>query len=88
MLLPVIHNITNYSSITTKNNTIPWCNMPTKTTIEPQISTEWAQSLIGLSMKVPENWWVGCKGFKLHDGKVDSFDIQSQKWNLLLDDRD
>jgi hypothetical protein len=62
--------------------------MPPKGTIEPQISTEWAQSLIGLSMKVPENWWVGCKGFKLHDGKIDSFDIQSQKWNLLLDDRD
>jgi hypothetical protein len=62
--------------------------MPTKGTIQPQISTEWAQSLIGLSMKVPENWWVGCKGFKLHDDKIDSFDIQGQKWNLLLDARD
>jgi hypothetical protein len=62
--------------------------MPPKTTIQPQISTEWAQPLIGLSMKVPENWWVGCKGFKLHDGKIDPFDIQSQKWNLLLDARD
>jgi hypothetical protein len=62
--------------------------MPPKTIIEPQISTEWAQSLIGLSMKVPENWWVGCKSFKLHDGKIDSFDISNQKWNLLLDDRD
>jgi hypothetical protein len=59
--------------------TVPWCNMPPKGTIEPQISAEWAQSLIGLSMKVPENWWVGCKGFKLHDGKIDSFDIQSPK---------
>jgi hypothetical protein len=39
-------------------------------------------------MKVPESCWQGCKGFKLHDGKIDSFDIQSQKWNLLLDDRD
>jgi hypothetical protein len=39
-------------------------------------------------MKVPENWWVGCKGFNLHDGKIDSFDISSQKWNLLLDARD
>jgi hypothetical protein len=39
-------------------------------------------------MKVPENWWVGCKGFKLHDGEIDSFNIQSQKWNLLLDARD
>jgi hypothetical protein len=36
-------------TITTKNNTIPWYNMPSKITIEPQISTELAQSLIGLS---------------------------------------
>jgi hypothetical protein len=39
-------------------------------------------------MKVPQNWWVGCSGFYLHDGKIDSFDISSQKWNLLLDDDD
>jgi hypothetical protein len=25
---------------------------------------------------------------KLHDGKIDSFDIDCQKWNLLLDARD
>jgi hypothetical protein len=55
---------------------------------QPPISTEWAQLLIGLSMKVPENWWVGGIGFKLHDGEIDSFDISSQKWNLLLDARD
>jgi hypothetical protein len=36
---------------------------------QPQISTEWAQLLIGLSMKVPQNWWVGCSGYNLHDGK-------------------
>jgi hypothetical protein len=61
--------------------------MPPRRPKQPQISTEWAQSLIGLSMKVPENWWVGCS-FNLHDGKIDSFDISSQKWNLLLDARD
>jgi hypothetical protein len=55
---------------------------------QPQISTEWAQSLIGLSMKVPQNWWVGCSGYNLHDGKIDSFDISCQKWNLSLDARD
>jgi hypothetical protein len=47
---------------------------------QSQISTEWAQSLIGLSMKVPQNWWVGCSGCNLHDGKIDAFDISSQKW--------
>jgi hypothetical protein len=39
-------------------------------------------------MNVPEYWWDGCNGYKLHDGKIDSFDIDSQKWNLLLDARD
>jgi hypothetical protein len=39
-------------------------------------------------VKVPENWWQGCKGFKLFDGKRGSLDIQTQKWNLLLDSRD
>jgi hypothetical protein len=53
--------------------------------IEPLISVEWAESLVGLSMKVPEYWWDGCNGYKHHDGKIDSFDIDSQKWNLLLD---
>jgi hypothetical protein len=24
---------------------------------------------------------------RLHDGKIDSFDISEQKWNLILDDR-
>jgi hypothetical protein len=62
--------------------------MPPRRPKQPQISTEWAQSLIGPSMKVPENWWVGGIGFNIHDGKIDSFDISSQKWNLLLDARD
>jgi hypothetical protein len=62
--------------------------MPRKRSNEPVISIEWAESLIGLSMKVPQNWWVGCSGHKLHDGRIDSFDISEQKWNLLLDARD
>jgi hypothetical protein len=63
--------------------------MPPKRSKQPPISTEWAQSLIiGLSMKVPDYWWDGCKSHKLHDGKIDSFDICSQEWNLLLDSRD
>jgi hypothetical protein len=38
-----------------------------------------------VSMKVPQNWLVGCSGYNLHNGKIDSFNIQSQKWNLLFD---
>jgi hypothetical protein len=62
--------------------------MPPRRPKQPQISTDWVQSLIGLSMKVPENWWKGCKGFKLFDGKIDSFNIRAQIWNPLLDSRD
>jgi hypothetical protein len=54
---------------------------------EPTINVEWAKSLIGLSMKVPEYWWPGYNGYRLHDGKIDSFDIDTQKCNLVLDDR-
>ena len=53
--------------------------MPPKRPEEPLISLEWAKSLIGLSLKVPQNWWVDCTGHKLHD--------VSQKWILLLDAR-
>ena len=53
--------------------------MPPKTPEEPLISLEWAESLIGLSLKVPQNWWVGCTGYKLLD--------VSQKQILLLDAR-
>jgi hypothetical protein len=55
---------------------------------QPLINIEWAEALVGLSMKVPQNWWVGCSGYNLHDGKIVSFDVSSQKWNLLLDARD
>jgi len=50
---------------------------------------EWAKSLKGLSIKVPDNWWNGCNnGRILHYGKIDSFDQYTQKWNLLLDSND
>jgi hypothetical protein len=55
---------------------------------EQLISLPWAESLIGLPMKVPEYWWDDYNGYRLHDGVIDSFDIVSQKWNLLLDSRD
>jgi hypothetical protein len=55
---------------------------------EPPINVEWAESLIWLSTKVAEYWWDGCNAYKLHDGKIDSFDISEQKWNLLLDTQD
>ena len=62
--------------------------MPPRRPKQSPINIEWAESLIGLSMKVPDHWWDGCRGYNLHDGKIESFDIDSQKWNLLLDSRD
>ena len=52
------------------------------------IDNEWAESLKKLSMKVPDNWWPGYTDQILHDGKIDSFDSTTQKWNLLLDSND
>jgi hypothetical protein len=53
-----------------------------------EIDTEWANSLVALHLKVPDNWWVNNNGTNLHDGKIVSFDSVNQKWNLLLDDED
>jgi hypothetical protein len=39
-------------------------------------------------MRVPDHWWECYNGSNLNDGKIVSFDIGSQKWNLLLDDPD
>ena len=49
------------------------------------IDVEWAESLIGLRLSVPEHWWLGLKGNELHDGKLESFDASTQKWILSLD---
>ena len=53
-----------------------------------KIDTEWGNSLVGLHMKVPDSWWVSFKSSNLNDGKIVSFDVVNQKWNLLLDDED
>jgi hypothetical protein len=61
---------------------------PRRNNIVPSINVEWAKSLIGLSMRVPDHWWDGYKGHKLRDGKIHSFDTECKKWNLLLDTQD
>jgi hypothetical protein len=54
----------------------------------PKIDTCWAESLVRLSMRVPDHWWESYNGSNLHDGKIVSFGIDSQKWNLLIDTQD
>ena len=50
-----------------------------------KIDKEWAESIIGLRLKVPDHWWNNCNSRELHDGKIVSFDEGKQKWNLVCD---
>jgi hypothetical protein len=61
--------------------TVPWYNMAPR---RPKILTEWANSLVGLHMRIPDNWWVGYNGTNLNDGMIVPFYIDSQKWYLEL----
>ena len=51
----------------------------------PPIDTEWAETLVGLRLCVPDHWWIGFTSRKLNDGKLRSYDSSSQKWMLVLD---
>ena len=53
-----------------------------------KIDVEWADSLVGLPVKIPDHWWVGYTGSYKHDGKIMSFDVVNQKWFIELDDQD
>jgi hypothetical protein len=48
------------------------------------IDREWAESLIGLRVKVPANWWNGIRSTELHGGILTNFDDQS-KWVFRAD---
>ena len=45
------------------------------------IDIEWAKSLKGLSMQVPDNWWMDYNSRIV----LDSFDRSTQKWSFLID---
>jgi hypothetical protein len=85
VLLRVVHNITNLIEIQPKYFSTVLSAMAPK---RNKIDTEWANSLVGLHLKVPDNWWVNYNGTNLHDGKIVSFDSVNKKWNLLLDGED
>jgi hypothetical protein len=52
---------------------------------KPPIDSEWADSLVGLSMSVPDHWWKEYKSYGSNDGRIVSFDVPTQRWHLLLD---
>ena len=53
-----------------------------------KIDVEWAESLVGLRLCVPDCWWVGYNSRSLNDGKVQAFDDECQKWTIILDSDD
>ena len=52
------------------------------------IDPEWAETLDGLRMSVPNHWWKGHRGNRLHQGKIVLFLENTNRWQLLLDDID
>jgi hypothetical protein len=49
------------------------------------IDVEWAESLLGIRLKVPDHWWRGYSTRGLNSGKITSFDASQQKWMLVID---
>ena len=45
---------------------------------------EWAESLVGLPMAVPEYWWAGYSSSKLCLGKIASIDTTTRKLNIFV----
>ena len=49
--------------------------MPPVLSKSVSIDPEWAESLVGLRMKVPERWWDGCTGNTLFHGEITAIDF-------------
>ena len=39
------------------------------------IDTEWAESLVGLRLLVPDSWWVNCSGEEMNKGVIAAVDF-------------
>ena len=42
----------------------------TYTKTSNNVDTEWAESLVGLQLDIPNNWWRGFTGKKIHQGEI------------------
>ena len=47
------------------------------------IDQKWAESLVGLRMQVPDQWWDGCYGNMLCPGKITLFDSSVEKEDVF-----
>ena len=52
----------------------------------PSMCKEWGETLIGLRVRPPNNWWEGESGTNRHDGKLTAFDVEKGRWIFVLDD--
>ena len=50
------------------------------------IDPEWADTLLGLRVALPNHWWVGHRGNRLHQGRIVLFLENTNRWQFLLDD--
>ena len=53
--------------------------------LKAKLDIEWAKSLLGICLRVPDYWWVGFNSRKLNDGKIESFDCLTKKFLFVLD---
>ena len=47
--------------------------MPTR--VAPPVDADWAKSLKGLPILIPDNWWNGCSGTNLNPGTIKKIDL-------------
>ena len=57
---------------------------PRTTKEASSIDYEWAKSLVGLRMIVPEKWWNGCSTFEPNEGVIIGFDPNTTKERYFL----
>ena len=48
--------------------------------LKAKLDIEWAKSLVGIRLRVPDYWWNGFSSRNLNDGKIESFDISTEKF--------
>ena len=51
----------------------------TYTETSTNVDREWAQSLVGLMLNIPNNWWLGHAGTTIHQGEIMELVVRSNK---------
>ena len=50
----------------------------------PSVDREWAESLVGLRMKVEDCWWDGCTGSELYPGAIVDVDFSDEAGRFFI----